>query len=95
MSTEDPYKHKVEEPEKYRKGIWGNQARINFELVRTNKKLIEALQTLIKLLQADRSVQGLKPVDLTAFGDLLEEATKIATAVAGIDPPGCQGPPPY
>ena len=87
MSTEDP--------NNYRKGIWFNQARINYELVRVNKKLIEALTILIKLLQADRTVQGLKPVDLKSFEDLLTEAGKIATAVASIDPPGCQGPPPY
>ena len=95
MSTEDPYKYKVDDPEKYRKGIWGNQARINYELVRTNKKLIEALGSLMKLLQADRSVQGLTQMDVTGFEALLAEATKIATDVAGIDPPGCQGPPPY
>jgi len=84
-----------EDPNNYRKGIWFNQARINYELVRVNRKLIEALTTLIKLLQADRSAQGLKPADLGSFEAMLTEAGKIATEVAGIDPPGCQGPPPY
>jgi hypothetical protein len=84
-----------EDPNEYRKGIWFNQARINYELVRVDKKLIEALEKLIKLLQAERSAQGLKQMDLTGFEDLLTEAGKIATDVASIDPPGCQGPPPY
>ena len=84
-----------EEANEYRKGIWFNQARINFELVRVNKKLIEALNTLITLLQADRTAQGLKEVDFAGFEALLTEAGNIATDVAGIDPPGCQGPPPY
>ena len=85
----------AEDANEYRKGIWFNQARINFELVRVNKKLIEALNTLIKSLQADRSTQGLKEMDFAGFAALLDEAGKIATDVAGIDPPGCQGPPPY
>jgi hypothetical protein len=84
-----------EDPNEYRRGIWFNQARINFELVRVNRKLIEALNTLIKSLQADRAAQGLKEADFTGFQDLLTEAGKIATDIAGIDPPGCQGPPPY
>jgi hypothetical protein len=85
----------AEDPNEYRKGIWFNQARINYELVRVDKKLIEALEKLINLLQAERSAQGLKQMDLTGFEDLLTEAGKIATDVASIDPPGCQGPPPY
>ena len=59
------------------------------------RKLIEALNTLIKSLQADRTAQGLKEVDFAAFQGLLTEAGKIATDVASIDPPGCAGPPPY
>jgi hypothetical protein len=91
MSTKDP----IEDQKNYRKGIWFNQARINYELVHVNRKLIQALETLIKLLQADHTVQGLKQMDLTGFQDLLTEAGKIATEIASIDPPGCQGPPPY
>jgi len=101
MPAEDPNDYKQgkwlspEDPKSYRKGIWFNQARINFELVRVNKKLIEALNTLIKSLQADRSTQGLTEMDFAGFQALLTEAGKIATDVASIDPPGCQGPPPY
>ena len=84
-----------EEANEYRRGIWFNQARINYDLVRVNKKLIEALNTLIRSLQAERSTQGLKEMDFAGFQALLTEAGKIATDVAGIDPPGCQGPPPY
>ncbi len=85
----------TEDQNEYRRGIWFNQARINFELVRVNKKLIEALNTLIRSLQAERSTQGLKEMDFAGFQALLTEAGQIATDVAGIDPPGCQGPPPY
>jgi len=85
----------TEDQNEYRKGIWFNQARINFELVRVNRKLIEALNTLIKSLQADRSTQGLKEMDFAGFQALLTEAGHIATDIASIDPPGCQGPPPY
>lgn len=79
----------------YEKKFYEGQARINYELVRVNKKLIEALNTLIKLLQEDRSAHGLKHVDLTGFEALLKETSDIAEKVAGIDPPGCLGPPPY
>ncbi len=89
MSTEIPGKYSSTNV------WWFNQARINYELVRVNKKLIEALNTLIKLLQEDRSAHGLKPVDVTVINTLLADAGKIATEVASIDPPGCQGPPPY
>jgi hypothetical protein len=90
MSTEDPNDYK-----NYQNPYWVGQAKINFELVRVNKKLIEALQTLIKLLQADRSAHGLKPVELTDFNALLTRANQIADGVASIDPPGCQGTLPY
>ena len=85
----------AEDPNEYRRGIWFNQARINFELVRVNRKLIEALERLIKSLQEERSTQGLKEMDFSGFQDLLTEAGNIATDIASIDPPGCQGPPPY
>jgi hypothetical protein len=85
----------TEDPNEYRRGIWFNQARINYELVRVNKKLIEALTTLIKSLREDRQVQGLREMDFAGFEALLTEAGRIATDVASIDPPGCQGPPPY
>ena len=86
MSTEDP--------NDYEKRIWDGQRKINYEFVQVNKKLIEALNTLITLLQEDRSAHGLKQVDLTGFEALLAEASKIADDVAGIEPPGCL-PPPY
>lgn len=80
------------DPKDYDPGtVWFNQARINYELVLVNRKLIEALTILIKFLQA----HGLKQVELSQFEGLLTDAGKIATAVASIDPPGCQGPPPY
>jgi hypothetical protein len=90
MSTEDPQKY-----EAYKAYVWFNQARINYELVQVNRKVIEALNTLVKLLQEDRSAHGLGKVDLTGFEALITKAGQIATDVASIDPPGCQGPPPY
>lgn len=87
MSTDDQ--------KDYQKAFYEGQARINYELVRVNKKLIEAINTLIKLLQADRSAHGLKQVDLTGFEAIMTEASVISEKIAGIDPPGCLGPPPY
>ena len=58
------------------------QARINYELVRVDRMLIQALLTLIKLLQADRSAHGLKQVDLAEFDAILAEASKVSGEVA-------------
>jgi hypothetical protein len=85
----------TEDENDYDERYFLGQARINYELVRVDKKLIEALNTLIKILQADRSAHGLKAVDVSQLDAVLTEASKISGDVASIDPPGCQGPPPY
>jgi hypothetical protein len=62
------------------------QRRINYELVEVTKKLADALEKLIEKLSPGQSNK------FKEVSDLITEARKIANAVAGIRPPGCDPP---
>ena len=72
------------------------QARINFELVRVDEKLIESLNALVTVLNTakqDRSAApALRQMDLSQVIASLEEAAEISGKVADIKPPGCEEP---
>jgi len=72
------------------------QARVNYELVRVDTKLIESLNALIAILttlKGDRaSSPPLRQMDLNSLITAVRAATDISGRVADIDPPGCQGP---
>ena len=94
MSTEDPYKYKVEEPEKYRKGIWGNQARINFELNAVDIDVLKTLRVIVAALEKLKNMpeltSALGPIDFTAICAALTDAENRSNSVASIRPPGCE-----
>ncbi len=77
----------------YQQAFNKGQAQINYQLVEVNKKLIEAINTLVAILTALRddrsSPHQLRQMDLTQVVAAVTEATEINEMVAGIDPPGC------
>lgn len=72
------------------------QARVNYELVRVDTRMIEAFNALIAILttlKGDRaSSPPLKQMDLASLITAVRAATDVSGHVASIDPPGCQGP---
>ena len=78
------------------KAFYDGQARINYELVRVDTRMIEAFNAIIAILttlKGDRaSSPPLKQMDLNSLVTAVRAATDTSAKVAEIDPPGCQGP---
>ncbi|HEV8428363.1 MAG TPA: hypothetical protein VGQ41_10725 [Pyrinomonadaceae bacterium] len=74
------------------------QKRINYELNEVDKKLIEALRSLVGILSDQRtppaSTPGSRQMDFSTVEAALSEASTSSDEVADIDPPGCLGPGP-
>lgn len=76
------------------------QKRINYELNEVDKKLIEALRSLVAILSDQRTPPASTPasrqMDFSTVEAALSEASTSSEEVADIDPPGCLAPPePY
>lgn len=79
--------------------INGGQARINYELVEVDKKVIWALKDILGILKdvvkAPPVAAHLSAVDIKKMEDALQATYSAIMKVADIKPPGCEAPPLY